>query len=223
MIVACLAIVPIGLWGTLALQQTSWPAEVSRPMRLFFLICMLAGLAATGYHAGGSAAAFLAGHGLMAAAHLLLLATVLAERLDPRFGSHGACAAIAAMAVGGAAYAWWAASADGSVDLRPLRLMQAIPALLVPAGALSLRARHLGRSDWLLVFALFVLSAACDAFDAHAVTQLGWPAGHTLSHACLAAATGWLAYRAFASVAPRAPLSTSVSHSESRISRLRRS
>lgn len=222
-VVACLAIVPLGLWGAFALQRSSWPAEMSRPLRVFFMVCMPAGLAAVGYHAWGSTAAFVIGHGLMAAAHLLLLATVLAERLDPRFGSNRACSAIAAMAVTGVAYAFWAASAHGGIDLRPLRLMQAMPALLVPAGALSLGATHLGRRDWLMVFALFVLSAACDAFDAHTVKHLGWSAGHALSHACLSAATAWLAYRAAVSSVARGPLPAAVLHSESRISQLTRS
>lgn len=205
-VVASLAIVPAALWGALALRRTSWSDAVARPMRAFFVVCIPAGLAAATYHAWGSPSAFVLGHGLMAAAYLLLLSSVLAERLDARFGSPAAAVAVFALAGLGVAYVWTAAAAGDPMDMRPLRLMQVLPALLVPAGALSLSARHLGRRDWLTAFSLFVLSVVCDGLDGWALAHLGWPAGHALSHMCLAAATGWLAYRAAVSALSRPPM-----------------
>jgi hypothetical protein len=221
-VVASLAIVPAALWGALALQRTSWSQELARPMRAFFVVCMPAGLAAATYHAWGSPSAFVLGHGLMAAAHLLLLASVLAERLDARFGSPAAAVTVFALAGLGVAYAWTAAFAGAHMDMRPLRLLQVLPALLVPAGALSLSARHLGRRDWLTAFSLFVLAVVCDGLDTWVRTHLGWPAGHALSHMCLAAATGWLAYRAAASAISRPPMPAAL-HSGASTSRIKRS
>jgi len=222
-VVASLAIVPAALWGALALRRTSWSQELARPMRAFFQICIPAGLAAATYHAWGSPSAFVLGHGLMAAAHLLLLASVLVERLDARFGSPAAAVAVFTLAGLGVAYAWTAAVAGDHLDVRPLRLLQILPALLVPAGALSLSARHLGRRDWLTAFALFVVAVVCDGLNGWTLSHWGWPAGHALSHTCLAAATGWLAYCAAASALPQPPPEAAAPQSASSTSRFTRS
>lgn len=84
----------------------------------------------------------------------------------------------------------------GPIDLRPYLLMQLLPVLLLPAGALGLAGTHSRSGDWLLMLAIHVAAKGFDFADAEIYTATGWIGGHALMHLSLAGVAGVLAYRA---------------------------
>jgi len=132
----------------------------------------------------------------MAAGFTLLLAGFLAERVDARFGTRSAC--IAALLLPMVAGLWcvifdWT---TGRGDLRALILLQTLPLLVVPAGAIALPGRFTRAGDWLLMLALYGLAKLIDVADDRIYSWTGWISGHSLMHIVLAVVAAWLAYRA---------------------------
>lgn len=187
-----------GAWGWRALGRSVWPASLQRPWQLYFGCITLAGGLSAAYHLAPNDFGFLLAQATAAGAFVMLLCGVLAERMDARFGTPRACAAVLATVV----LATGVSSLGAAADLRPLLMLQLLPVLLIPAGALSLRGRHTRRADWLLMLSLYALARVFDWGDA-AVMRLtgGALSGHALMHLCLAGVVAWLAYRAGAATA----------------------
>ncbi len=188
-----LPMVLTGAWGWRALGRSVWPASVQRPWRLYFGCITLAGGLSAAYHLVPSDFGYLAAQATAAGAFVMLLCGVLAERMDARFGTPRACVAALAMVV----LATGVSSLGAAADMRPLLMLQLLPVLLFPAGALSLRGHHTRRADWLLMLSLYALARVFDWGDAVVMRFTGGAlSGHALMHLCLAGMVAWLAYRA---------------------------
>lgn len=199
--VFCLPMLVAGVWGWRAIGRNNWPALLQTPWRWCFVcIVATAGLAAAN-HVWPSDLGYLATQAMAAGAFSLLLCGFLAERVDARFGSRRASAA----ALGMVALATAMSSFGTTTDLRPLLLLQLLPVLLIPAGALSLPGQHTRKADWLLILGLYALARMSDLGDG-AVFRFtgGLVSGHALMHLCLAGAAARLAYRASTTTAASA-------------------
>ena len=182
----------VGVWGWRVLGQSGWPAAMQMPLRLYFACVALAAVAAAVYHTSPGDVGYLAAQATGAGAFVMLLCGFLAERVDERFGSGQACIAALGVVVLAACI-----SSLGSMDLRPLLLLQLLPVLLIPAGSLGLPGKHTTRNDWLLMLGLYALARACDVGDAAVMHHTGRViSGHALMHLGLACVALCLAYRA---------------------------
>ncbi|MBC7956007.1 MAG: hypothetical protein H7Y33_09085 [Cytophagales bacterium] len=211
----CLPMLLAGMWGWRALGRSTWPAALQTPWRWCFVcVAASAGLAAA-YHLAPGNAGYLAAQATAAGAFTLLLCGFLAERVDPRFGSRTACAAalsVAGMAAGLAAL-------STSTDVRPLLLLQLMPVLLIPAGALSLPGRQTHKADWLLILGLYALARVSDMGDAAVLRFTGGAvSGHALMHLSLAGVAAWLAYRVSAAASPEATESAGLAQATTSLS-----
>jgi hypothetical protein len=189
----------LAVWGWCATRASDWPKALRVPWQWFHLFTIATALGAAAYHAAPSDAIFVASHVGQAGAFTMLAFGVLAERADARFGSNAACAVGAALVLLMGATALRAGGIDAATDMRPLALLETIPVLLIPAGALSLRGSHTHASNWLVVLALYASSKLFDVADA-AIFDLtgGFVSGHSLMHLNFSLAVGWMAYFASA-------------------------
>jgi hypothetical protein len=197
----CLPMLLAGVWGWRALGRSHWPATLQRPWRWCFVCVGASAILAAIYHLAPGDTGYLAAQATAAGAFTLLLCGFLAERVDARFGSRATCAA----ALGMAGLAAGFAAVGSAADVRALLLLQLMPVLLIPAGALSLPGRHTHKADWLLILGLYALARVSDLGDAAVLRfTLGAFSGHALMHLCLAGVAAWLAYRASAAGSPAA-------------------
>lgn len=195
---ASLPLVLVAFGGVAALRRSRWPAEVVRPWQLFFAAAGSASLLAALYHLQPDDGSHLLAQLLMAAAFTLLLAGFLAERVHPQFGSRSACVIALLLPLLAALWSLLAEVWIGVADRRGLLLLQLLPVLLVPAGALALAGRVTSAGDWLAMLLLYALAKLLEAADAPVYAALGWISGHSLMHLVLAGVALWLAYRALA-------------------------
>ena len=127
---------------------------------------------------------------------MLLGLGLLAERIDPRFGSVGACAgAVAGVVLTGLVLVHVGRQHAG-VELRPLLLIESMPLLALPAVVMRIPGTHTRASDWVIALALYATSRLLELVDAPIFSATGWISGHTLMHLGCAAVVGWMAYRA---------------------------
>jgi hypothetical protein len=192
---AGLAMLLASLWAWRAVRRSRWTPSVQRPWSCFFACASLSGAIGT-VHAlpvGNASPAFM--HALAVGGFSLMLLGFLAERVDARFGSWQAClGAIFAASV--ATGAWWIdASAQGEGDVRALLLLEILPLLLLPAGALDLRGRHTRAADWMLVLCIYAVARICGLADGAILEWAGWIRGHAVSQIATAAMASWVAWR----------------------------
>lgn len=181
-----------GVWGWRAVQRSVWPVALQTPWRWCFACIAVTAASAVAYHLAPGERTYLVAQAAVAGSFSLLLCSFLAERVHAGFGSPLACAA----AVGVAALAATLSSLAASTDLRPLLLLQLLPVLLIPAGALSLPGQHTRQADWLLVLGLYALARVSDLSDDSVLLATGGAlSGHALMHLCMAGVAAWLAYR----------------------------
>ena len=195
-VLSCLPLLFASAWGWLAARRSHWPAPLRRAWTGFHACAMAAAAIAALYHLAPGDTGYMLAHATSSGAFVLLAAGVLAERVDERF------AAPAALALAGlvtlAALLWVAHSlwSDATMDLRPLLLLQMLPVLLIPAGAISLPGAHTRSLDWIVMLGLYALARLFDLGDAAILQASDWIAGHTLMHLSVAGVAAWLAYRA---------------------------
>jgi hypothetical protein len=181
-------------WRTL--PRTGWSMSVRRPWAGCFLFAMAMSLASAAYHLAPDHAHFVVSNIVAAGAFMLLLAGFLAERVSPAFGTRRALVAVVAAVAAAGAFTAWSLWRDGTVDLRPLLLMQMLPALLIPAGALSLNGRFTQGRNWALMLGAYLLARACDFFDGTLLDLVGI-GGHAVMHLGFALTLGGLAHAAY--------------------------
>lgn len=190
--VFCLPMLAAGIWGWRAIQRSAWPVALKTPWRWCFAGITVTAASAVAYHLVPGDRTYLVAQALVAGSFSLLLCGFLAERVHAGFGSRGACVA----ALGVAALAATLSSLAASTDLRPLLLLQLLPVLLIPAGALNLPGLHTRQADWLLVLGLYALARVSDlGDDSVLLATRGALSGHALMHLCMAGVAAWLAYR----------------------------
>lgn len=200
-VLANLPLLLVGLWGWRATQASGWPAPLRRAWAGFHA-CVVGGSAiAAIYHVAPTTAGYVLAQMAMSAAFVLLTLGMLAERVDARFGAHPGATTAALVGLATLAALASGAAADGTVDLRPFLLLQLIPALLIPAGALSLPGTHTRPSDWLTMLVAYAAAQGFDVADAAIHATTSWLGGHALMHLALAGVAAQLAYRAAVAVA----------------------
>ncbi|MBT9527392.1 MAG: hypothetical protein IV105_19225 [Rhizobacter sp.] len=188
----CLPMLAAGVWGWRAVLRSAWPAALQTPWRWCFACIAVTAGSAVAYHLAPGDRAYLIAQAAVAGSFGLLLCSFLAERVHAGFGSPRACAT----ALGVAALAASLSSLAAGTDLRPLLLLQLLPVLLIPAGALSLPGRYTRQTDWLLVLGLYALARVSDLSDDSVLLATGGAiSGHALMHLCMASVTAWFAYR----------------------------
>jgi hypothetical protein len=195
-VLANLPLMLVGLWGLHATRTSSWPAPLRAAWSGFHLCVAGGSLIAAVYHAAPTDTGYLLAQIAMSAAFVMLTLGMLAERVDGRFGTNPGMATAVLIATATATAFASGTEGIGSIDLRPYLLMQLLPVLLLPAGALSLAGTHSRSSDWLLMLAIYVAAKGFDLADANIYAATGWIGGHALMHLSLAAVAGVLAYRA---------------------------
>lgn len=186
----------LAVWGWCATRVSAWPRALRLPWQGFHLCVMAAALAAAMYHAIPGDMLMVVSRTLQACAFVLLALGLLAERVDPRFGSGAACAGAAVVTVFAGLIVALAGRQQGVTDLRPLLLFEAIPVLLIPAAVLRVPGSQTGTSSWLMALALYATAKLFELADAPIFNATGWISGHTLMHLGCAAVVGWMAYRA---------------------------
>ena len=130
-----------------ATRSSAWPVALRRPWLGFHACALAAAVLATVYHLAPTDAAYVLANTALSAACALLTAALLAERVDLRFGSAAAVGLVCVIVAAAAGWVVW----TGASDLRPFIMIDVLPVLLVPAGALGLPAGHLRSTDWTVV------------------------------------------------------------------------
>lgn len=185
-----------GAWGWYTTRGTRWPVELRTPWKLFHACAMVSAGAAALYHMRPQDSLFVLTHVATASAFVMLTLGLLAERVHPRFGSLPICCLVLlGIALTGSGLLL-AQAQTGRLDMRPLLLLEIIPVLVIPAGALSLPGRSTQAFDWVVVLAFYALAKLFETGDAVILQITGWISGHTLMHLALTGAVTWMAYRA---------------------------
>jgi len=199
-----LPLVLAGLWGWRATRTSAWPATVRLPWQGFFISVTGGSLVAAVYHAAPGNTGYVLAQVAMSAAFVMLTFGMLAERVQAGFGSRAGLQGAAVLLALATAVVVLGAGLRGSVDLRPFLLLQILPVLLIPTGALGLPGSYTRAGDWLVMLIAYGAAKCFDLFDAQIHAFTGWIGGHALMHLALAGVAGQLAYRA-ASATPSAP------------------
>jgi hypothetical protein len=188
------AMLAAGAWGWQATRRSHWPLHLRTPWQLFQLCAMVSAGAAALYHARPHDTLFVLTHVVTASGFVMLTLGLLAERVHSRFGSLPVCLMVLGGIVltGGAMLL--AHTQSGHLDMRPLLLLEIIPVLVIPAGALSLPGRSTQGFDWVVVLTFYAFAKLFETGDALVLEASGWISGHTLMHLALTAAVGWMAY-----------------------------
>jgi hypothetical protein len=195
-VLANLPLLLVGLWGWRVTLASGWPEPLRRAWAGFHA-CVVGGSAiAAIYHVAPTPAGYVLAQMAMSGAFVLLTLGMLAERVHDRFGANPGATAAALVGIATlAALASGVATGSGA-DLRPFLLLQLIPVLLIPAGALSLPGTHTRPADWLLMLVAYAAAQGFDLADAAIHAATGWIGGHALMHLALAGVAAQLAYRA---------------------------
>lgn len=198
-VLACLPLIAVGIWGMVATLHSRWPASMRAPWFGFFALAAIHAGASSLYHLAPNDIGYVLSHWFVAGAFTLLLLGFLAERINPMYGSRAAI--IAGTGLATLAALWWTLGQGvyGAGDLRAMLLLEGLPLLLIPAGALNVLGRFTPRSDWLWMLGVYALARTAGLADAELFETTGWMSGHVLMHLLLAWVTACLAYRASAS------------------------
>jgi len=185
-----------GLGGLLIVRLGGLPSSLRGAWLGFFASVALQSLAAVVHDVAPGDWTFVPSHLFDASALAFLMLAFLAERVDAAYGGRRALAG--ALAVLAVAALWWASSQwlSGQGDLRAMVLLQALPLLLVPSGAVNLPGRFTSSTNWLWALSLYGLARMAEFAGAGPFGAGGWLSGHTLQHLLSAAAVCCLAYRA---------------------------
>lgn len=195
-VLANLPIVLTGLWGWIATRRSRWSREVRLPWQAFHAFVVAGGLVAAVYHAMPGDLGYVWAQLTLSAAFVMLTFGALAERVSPRFGSPQGLRLAAVLVCICLALVLLDVATGQPIDLRPFVVLQVLPVLLIPAGAVSLPGAFTRPVDWLAMLTLYAASKILDIVDAGVLHRTGWISGHALMHLCLAGVVGWLAYRA---------------------------
>lgn len=195
-VLANLPIALAGAWGWIATRRSRWPREVRLPWQAFHACVVAGGLTAALYHLRPGDGGYVAAQLALSAAFVMLTFGALAERVTSRLGSPWGMKLAAILVCGALALVAGDAVTRSPIDLRPLIVLQVLPVLLVPAGAVTLPGPCTRSTDWLAMLSIYAGGRLLDFVDLAVLRWTGWIGGHTLMHLCLAGAVGWLAYRA---------------------------
>ncbi|WKB54882.1 hypothetical protein [Eleftheria terrae] len=203
-VLAALNLFAAGLWGLLSARR------MALPWQLLFASLALSGPAAIYDGATSHDSSLLLAHVPGAWACVMLMCAFLAERIDERWQRWPLVLGALLLATASAVHWSVGQVTQGAGDLRGLLLVQLLPLLLIPAGALRLEGHCTSRADWRIVLTLYALALLADACHERLAPWLGPWAGPTLKQALLTAAAAWLAQRAGAWAAGRGASASAV-------------
>lgn len=192
-----LAFVAVGVVGLTALRShlvAASPCVVEArdllPYRVFFAGLILTGLGSAWYHLAPDSARLTWDRLPMTVAFMGLLASVLGERMAPRWGRWG-LGLLLWVGLASVLYWRWTASA-GAGDLRPYALVQYLPVLLIPLLIALFPGRYTRAGDLLGVIGIYAVAKALEALDAPILSLGQIASGHTFKHLVAAGAGYWV-------------------------------
>jgi hypothetical protein len=172
---------PVGSGGPFIHRAERWPYV------LFFVGIGLTAFGSAYYHLHPDNDRLVWDRLPIAVAFMSLVAAVLAERIDVRFGVRSLLPLIA-LGVGTVMY-WHVTEQQGRGDLRPYFFVQFYPMLALPLLLLLLPPRYTRTSDVFIALGWYVVAKLCEHAGDMRIYDWGHVvSGHTLKH--LAAATG---------------------------------
>lgn len=201
-VLASVPVLACAVWGWRATAASTWPRELQLPWRGFHACAIVSSLVAMAYHAWPLDASFLLSRMAQSGAFLLLGLGLMAEGVDLRFGGALACASATGVAAAAGSAVAMSNYFGLGFDMRPLLLLEILPVLLIPAGAISLAGRYTRRSDWSFVLLVYATSRTFESADAGILAATEWVSGHSLMHLSLGLVVGWAAYSATVPVWP---------------------
>jgi hypothetical protein len=183
-----------GLWLLLAArawQRSAHPAATA--LALAGVACMLTGLGSGYYHWAPANWGLLWDRLPIGVTAVGLLAVLLVEHVDARWGRPLPLMLLTLAALASSAY-WYLSVGWGAEDLRPYLLAQFSPMIALLVLAPGMRGGFLPRSAWLLAAAGYALAKVCEVLDDRIFHWSGeLIAGHTLKHLFAALALAVLA------------------------------
>lgn len=166
-----------GAWGSQATRGSHFPVHLRTPWKISQLCVMVSAGAAAIYLTRRLDRTFVLTHVVMVSGFVMLRLGLLAERVHVRFGPLLVCfMVLLGFALAGGAVLL-AQAQGGRVDMRPLLLLEIIPVLVIPAGALSLPGRSTHVFDWVVVLTLCALANLLETGDAFFLETTGWISG----------------------------------------------
>ena len=172
-----------GLWLLLAArawQRSAHPGAVA--LALAGVACMLTGLGSGYYHWAPANWGLLWDRLPIGVTAVGLLAVLLVEHVDARWGRPLPLMLLTLAALASSAY-WYLSVGWGAEDLRPYLLAQFSPMIALLVLAPGMRGGRLPRSAWLLAAAGYALAKVCEVLDDRIFHWSGeLIAGHTLKH-----------------------------------------
>ena len=185
-------------WGWRSTAASRWPAHLRAAWRGFHGFMLLSSVLGLAYHLRPNDGLFVATHLAVVGAFGLLTCALLAERLGSAFASRTVRLLVPGVATALGVGLLIGERFSGSIDMRPVMLLEVVPMLLLPSGLLQLPGAQTRALDWFVLLAGYGMSEVFALFDAPIFRATGWISGHTLMHLSLAFAAGWMAYRAAA-------------------------
>lgn len=194
-VLASLPLLAVALWGWRVTRNSPWPEALRRAWSAFHACAALAAVGGALYHLLPQFVTWLLATTATSAAFAMLGAGALAERVDMRLARPRALAAL----LGFVLLAALAVVLDETRDLRLLLLIETLPVLLLPAGALTLPGPHTRPADWIVMLLGYGAAKLADLADTWLLRTSGGLSGHTLMHLLLAGVAARLAYCALRS------------------------
>ncbi len=182
------------LWGAQATRCSQCSLALRRAWLGFQSFSVLSAIIGTVYHLNPTQDLLILMCSAVAGGFAMLTLGMLAERIHSGFASRSGIASAVAVALLMFALMRWGSGHEGSVDVRPLLLMEALPLLLFPAGAVSLPGQQTRPLDWIVLLVAYGISKACQLLDHRIFQWTGWISGHSMMHLALAFIAGYLGY-----------------------------
>jgi xanthine/uracil permease len=197
-VVSNLPFLIVGVWGLCfvgrSLEGPGGPFLQSAerwPFVLFFLGVGLTAFGSAYYHLQPDNDRLVWDRQPMSVAFMALVAAVLAERIDVKFGVRSLLPLVA-LGIGTVVY-WHVTENQGRGDLRPYYFVQFYPVLALPLLLLLLPPRYTRTSDLFLAMGWYVVAKICEHPGDARLYALGHVvSGHTLKHLAAAAGAYWV-------------------------------
>jgi len=175
-----------------------WPG-----FELFLISLVLTALGSAFYHLAPDDSRLIWDRLPIAFACAGLLAGVRAQAARNVNGAHLA-GVLALVAI--ASVVWWYASGvNGSGDLRPYLLLQALPLVLIPLWQWIYDAPRADRIAFATAIGLYVAAKVTELLDQQLFASLHWVSGHTLKHLLATAAAAVIVVRLIRQADPSSP------------------
>jgi hypothetical protein len=179
----------IGLWMVLRQRGSAsrfLTREEAYPYIALFAGVMLVTFGSGYYHLNPNNATLLWDRLPMSVAFMGLLAGLVGERIEVRWGTR----LLPILLVLGAASVlyWYHSELVGRGDLRPYAIVQFLPMLLIPILIWIFPPRYTGAAWYFGVFGFYAAAKFLEMFDPDVFDALHFVSGHTLKHCAAAAA-----------------------------------